>query len=236
MNTVTGAVTLATSATTPFNIDHYALRSAGSALSTTNWNSLDDQNLGGGPNPGQGWEEADLSSSTRLGELFLLGQTGIVSGSPLTIGRAFNPATFGSGMNGDLTFEFGVAGEGKLTGQVIYLNRIPGDFTGNGAVDAADFTIWRDNLGATTGPGLVADHSGPNGHPDGVVNSFDYEAWRTNFGQSAPAAATAVPEPSGWLLVIACSYVAASLRDAQSRTSYLSRARQEAEPVRNSAS
>jgi hypothetical protein len=54
-----------------------------------------------------------------------------------------------------------------------------GDFNRNGIVDAADYTVWRDNFGAT-------DESSLNGNGDGIdgVESSDYELWKANFGLS----------------------------------------------------
>jgi hypothetical protein len=82
----------------------------------------------------------------------------------------------------------------------------PGDFNLDGSVDAADYTVWRDTLGAT-GAYLAADGDGPLGTPDGQVNDFDYQFWKAHFGQSAIVSAsplvdndlstvTHVPEPT----------------------------------------
>jgi hypothetical protein len=69
-----------------------------------------------------------------------------------------------------------------------------GDFNANGAVDAADYVLWRNTAGQT-GAGLAADADG-----NGVVDGADYAFWRARFGTSIAAAgsgstATAVPEP-----------------------------------------
>lgn len=79
---------------------------------------------------------------------------------------------------------------------------VPGDYSGNGVVDAADYTIWRDTLNQA-GAGLAADGSGPglDGVPDGVVNANDYEFWKSRFGNTSGSgalgtAAAAVPEPA----------------------------------------
>ena len=56
---------------------------------------------------------------------------------------------------------------------------LPGDYSANGIVDTADYTMWRDSLGSTTD--LRADGNG-----DGVVNTFDYSLWKDNFGQTLP--------------------------------------------------
>ncbi|MEN1681090.1 MAG: choice-of-anchor M domain-containing protein [Planctomycetota bacterium] len=71
----------------------------------------------------------------------------------------------------------------------------PGDFNGDGVVDAADFTVWRDNLGATE-DGLVLGGNGDGGQ----VDNSDYLLWRGLFGTQYPAAGSAstspTPEPS----------------------------------------
>lgn len=74
------------------------------------------------------------------------------------------------------------------------LGGVPGDYNGDGSVDAADYTVWRDSLGSTTS--LAAD-----GSNNGVIDQADYGVWKTNFGSPATAAVTAaVPEPTGLLL------------------------------------
>ncbi len=65
-----------------------------------------------------------------------------------------------------------------------------GDFNGDNLVDAADYTVWRDNLGT-------------------LYDAADYLAWRDNFGRVRPTVdevlfmpgALTVPEPSGWLVL-----------------------------------
>lgn len=73
----------------------------------------------------------------------------------------------------------------------------PGDFNGDGVVNAADYTTWRDNLGA-------ADDAPINNAGDGVagVSADDYAVWASNFGSGAPASANAIPEPSTALLAL----------------------------------
>ncbi|MGD9636871.1 MAG: PEP-CTERM sorting domain-containing protein [Pirellulales bacterium] len=72
---------------------------------------------------------------------------------------------------------------------------LPGDYSGNNMVDAADYSIWRDRLGSTNS--LLNDDT-PG------VGQDDYVRWRTKFGQtlsSGPSdAASSVPEPSAMML------------------------------------
>lgn len=67
-----------------------------------------------------------------------------------------------------------------------------GDYNYNGTVDAADYTLWRDNNGTSF---TLANRDPAN---TGNVSAADYTSWQTRFGQggAAVASAAAVPEPS----------------------------------------
>lgn len=54
---------------------------------------------------------------------------------------------------------------------------LPGDYDGNGAVEAADYFVWRESFGDTSS--LVADGNG-----DHVVDAADYALWRRNLGRT----------------------------------------------------
>jgi autotransporter-associated beta strand protein len=65
---------------------------------------------------------------------------------------------------------------------------LPGDFNGNGVVDAADYTVWRNGLGS-------------------IYALDDYNVWKTHFGQTAGSgsgskANAAVPEPATWIALM----------------------------------
>ncbi|TWT29185.1 hypothetical protein KOR34_53250 [Posidoniimonas corsicana] len=87
-----------------------------------------------------------------------------------------------------------------------------GDFNADGIVNAADYTVWRDNLGA-------ADESALNGAGNGAdgVDSADYDLWRANYGQAASAGLQTgnVPEPAAALLALAMAAAGASVRRAR---------------------
>ena len=57
---------------------------------------------------------------------------------------------------------------------------IAGDFNGDGSVDAADFVVWRKNIGQTVPGGIGAD-----GDANGFIDASDYQVWRANFGRTA---------------------------------------------------
>ncbi len=76
-----------------------------------------------------------------------------------------------------------------------------GDYNHNGVVDAADYVVWRDELGRT-GINLPADGDGDN-----TITQNDYNIWRANFGNhsgsgSAAVANSAVPEPPSLILIV----------------------------------
>jgi hypothetical protein len=76
----------------------------------------------------------------------------------------------------------------------------PGDFNGDGSVNAADYTIWRNNLNAATD-----DAINNNGDQIPGINAGDYAVWKTNFGPGgagALAGGSPVPEPGTLLLAI----------------------------------
>lgn len=72
-----------------------------------------------------------------------------------------------------------------------------GDYNGNGTVDAADYTYWRDTLGSTVD--LSAD-----GNNNQIVDEADFYVWRQQFGtvigSGAGSGNAAVPEPSSAVL------------------------------------
>jgi hypothetical protein len=64
---------------------------------------------------------------------------------------------------------------------------LPGDFDGDGDVDGRDFLAWQ------------------RGESPDPLSAGDLEDWQTNYGMTAPVVAeavTAVPEPSGLLLLV----------------------------------
>jgi WD40 repeat protein len=85
---------------------------------------------------------------------------------------------------------------------------ISGDFNTDGTVDAADYIVWRNGLGAT-------------------FTQADYAAWRENFGRSADALATAemargpvsapIPEPASALIAAIGAALLASARHHRQR-------------------
>ncbi len=57
-----------------------------------------------------------------------------------------------------------------------------GDYNGNGAVDAADYTIWRDTLGSTEDFRANGNNEGAS---EDLIDEADYDVWKANYGQAA---------------------------------------------------
>ncbi len=89
-------------------------------------------------------------------------------------------ATYGD----DYTLEYLTTGD--LAGYTLLTVGTPGDFNGDGVVDAADYSVWRDGLGA-------------------IYTEADYQIWKTHFGQTAGGGLLSdypVPEPSTMVLLL----------------------------------
>lgn len=75
---------------------------------------------------------------------------------------------------------------------------LQGDYNGDGLINAADYTLWRDTLGAT-GPLQAADADANNS-----VDAADYDAWTAAYGPPP----TPVPEPGSGVAALACAAAA----------------------------
>lgn len=92
---------------------------------------------------------------------------------------------------------------------------ITGDYNRDGTVNIADYTVWRDTLGATVTPA----GSGADGDGSGVVDAGDYTEWKINFGSTMPAAVAGgfntspIPEPQTlFTAVLSAVFVGAAFR------------------------
>lgn len=76
---------------------------------------------------------------------------------------------------------------------------VQGDYNGNGIVDAADYTVWRDHLGQSFAlPNRDTTNSG-------VINAQDYTFWVSRFGAISGAGSLgvgAVPEPASLAMLL----------------------------------
>ena len=88
--------------------------------------------------------------------------------------------------------------------QYLTIQFTPGDYNGDGTVDPADYTVWRNQLGQSVAL--------PNESVTlGSVTPEDYAVWKANFGTVSVSLGAAgsgslsnatVPEPPSWLLLV----------------------------------
>jgi hypothetical protein len=98
---------------------------------------------------------------------------------------------------------------------ITFVAGIPGDFNVDGVVNAADYTVWRNNVGTIV---AVRGNDG-DGNYDGRVTPADYYVWKKHFGNVAGGLGANfderfpanVPEP-GTLALLALAGVLASAR------------------------
>jgi T5SS/PEP-CTERM-associated repeat protein len=152
-------------------------------------------------------QQPDLGQVEVAGSAQLEGnlQLTLAAGFVPKVGDSFQIVTAAGGITGSLALASAPALPGGLQWDLdvnpttVVLNVLSsGDYNGDGAVDAADYLLWRNTLGQA-GPALPADGDG-----SGVVDAADYDIWRNRFGNvvgGGMGAALAVPEPRASVLI-----------------------------------
>ncbi|CAK9037553.1 Alpha-L-fucosidase (Alpha-L-fucoside fucohydrolase) [Durusdinium trenchii] len=186
-----GSAKVVNTSSVPISIDYYEINSSAGNLSYGGWSSLESQLVGSvdgsdlGSMPGDSSTEkwgvtgGSEDSNTQLSEFYLPGYLELGTGQEWILG---SPVAAGTAAN-DLTFRVGVEGYGVLDARVAVVGGDNADFNGDGIVSIADYTVWRNNLGAS-GSGLAGD-----ANADNTVDAVDYQIWKTQFG-TMPASAT----------------------------------------------
>lgn len=101
---------------------------------------------------------------------------------------------------------------------------VPGDYNGDGTVDAADYTVFRDHQGAN----FDLMNENPAATTPGMVDQEDYNFWKSRFGNGGGSGAdvrvAAVPEPAarqlGLLMLVGVVFIhchARCLRQPENR-------------------
>lgn len=173
-----------------FDIDYYRILSSDDSLIEANWNSLQDQGVdavdgadpgaAAGDSLGETWTEAGGSDAGVLSESFLLGSSTMTPGRVATIGGILG----GNADEETLTFEYRDPETGNITiGNVLVAELLAGDYNVDGVVDAADYTVWRDNA-------------------SGLFTPTAYTVWADNYDSTyATGLSIAVPEPGSAILM-----------------------------------
>ncbi len=188
VDTDTGNATLENESPFAVEIDAFAITSADSSLNGS-WAGAPGLPLGGGP--ATGWQLGSPAADG-LGQVNADGSVVIAaSGGTLDFGDIFTP-----GSTEDLAFNFLRVGEDDgdgFGGVVEYISAsLDGDYNDDGVVNAADYTVWRDNLGSSD----AALNGNGSGDASGNVVQADYTLWAGNFGATSGSPASAVPEPT----------------------------------------
>lgn len=156
-------------------------------------------------NPGGASSHVDVSGVASLsGTLVLSLESGFASlvGQSLNLITAGNViGTFDSIVLPPVPNDLQVGLVYTSTGLSIQVSSVPdglpGDFNNDGIVDAADYTRWRDGLGT-------------------LYTQADYDTWKSHFGQQrivgSGSLASAAPEPSAILLLLATASAVCSMR------------------------
>lgn len=97
-----------------------------------------------------------------------------------TLAGAFDGLADGQLAVGLFTVEYDHPNGGEVSLVQLTPPALAGDYNLDGSVDAADYTVWRDNLGNT-----VPYFTGADGDGNGVIDQNDYVVWRDNFGQTS---------------------------------------------------
>jgi hypothetical protein len=212
---IDGDVALMNPTENPISLDSYRIVSDAS-LNNGQWNPISGQSVSGFPpgnGTGNGWEIGPNVGPGELVEWYLMGDSTLAAGDSIYLGKAYNSAVDGH----DLQFSYS-SDDTNVLGSVLYEPFVPnvgavaGDYNGNGVVDAADYTVWRNHLGQT----FQLTNEGP-GQTPGMVTPEDYSFWKTHFGETAgsgsgSAAQRAVPEPATWCLLFSLAFAACGSR------------------------
>jgi hypothetical protein len=103
-----------------------------------------------------------------------------------------------------------VWGRGSATVPFTVTAPLPGDFNQNGAIEHADYEVWRGAYGATS----QGDANG-----DSTSDAADYTTWRDQMGSGPSSQAAAVPEPGTALLALTAMTMVAAGRRVGARRS-----------------
>jgi hypothetical protein len=205
VNPTNGSAIFQNQSGTSMDVISYTISSGSGAL-LTSWGGLSG---GGEPD----WFKANPTVNN-LSELKASGVLSMGIGAEKNVGSIWN-------IDGerDLTLAYQLANGDLVPGTVFFGAKanvpagLVGDYNGNGKVDAADYTVWRNTLGSNVPNGTGADGSG-----NGVVDPADYNTWKSNFGMmlgsggGSLAGTAAVPEPATCWLMLFCAITALARR------------------------
>ena len=147
--------------------------------------TLENAQLMGADMSGASLANADLVDANLSGAIF----TDVESWATASWKYAFY------GTNDGPTWASGMDQAWRDSVGILAIGPTSGDFNDDGVVDAADYTMWKDNLGCDT------SFLEGSGWSEANVVRKDYRIWEMNFQTSESAAeAGFIPEPTSFLL------------------------------------
>lgn len=204
INTSSGVMNLFNESRAPVTIDLIQITDPGgtNALSPAGFTGLAGLSRPGWDNPGEPVNNVDGLVELFPGDGTSVGQGDTIAGEEVlgNLGVGFNT----NSVQRDIEFRFHIVGgeDDGILGVVRYIEaELLGDYNDDGVVNIADYTVWRDNLGAN----IVLPNEDPSSTP-GVVTAEDYSVWKNNFGAGQSGAvsslgAAPVPEPTSLGLI-----------------------------------
>jgi hypothetical protein len=167
-----GSAVLRNGTLAPITFHAYTIHDSAASLRPDDWFSLQDQGL-----DGQIWYETP-STSTQLTELTIANETTLAPGQVVYLGQLADPSLIENLAFEYFNFDSGVQTVGSVLLAESVAPPLPGDYNGDLVVDAVDYTVWRNSLGAS-----VDSFHGADGNGDGSVGSADYKLWKRQYGK-----------------------------------------------------
>ena len=94
-------------------------------------------------------------------------------------------------------------------GETLAVSGLLGDYNGDDVVNAADYSVWRDAMAASSTTLL-------NDPTPGTVDESDFSYWRAHFGETlgsgSGTSSAAVPEPTSLALLLSLAALPAVCR------------------------
>jgi hypothetical protein len=202
VNPNTGQAFIKNDSLVTLKLDGYSILSSTGDLNGTGFTGL-----------GAGWQTSSPTTVNAIAQTNLTGFTTLAPGQQLAIGDISSTNFLSDAAKAGLSLQY-ILAEGLTSTQA------GGDYNGNGVVDTADYTIWRNNLGQN----ITLTNENPAAATPGVVDQEDYDFWKSQFGTvggplpetnfrlasivfdatagSGSLTGTSVPEPSTCLLLL----------------------------------
>ena len=133
-----------------------------------------------------------------------------------TLDQTNNPAGFDSTVSFNFRVQHGLTGFGFDANNILRIDNVlvqtvpppapvPGDYSGNQKVDAADYTVWRDTV-CSTGCTDLRANGDTTGASATAIDNLDFDFWKAHFngpGSGGGGLGSAgVPEPTSIALAL----------------------------------